>query len=1033
MSGGESDVSDTPEHRRNFSPSAMPPPLNTRIATGPGSASSSPSTRFPPRKSSIGQADSPAAMSPRGPAGNSEKPLPFIRPADIYKRFEEEKERTRASLDEQRPNVETTSGPPTLPPVTEGLSTSDGDFRSVVDQAFTRPDDQRSVPPTPITKSDSSVSRSNTDSTSGISPIMSRVPSSATSALKTRNLAGGDGSTPVIAEEASEGGTPVVSRPTSSALLSSTHQIPRKASPAHSRNVSSSSIPTTPNTSDSPARSPAITPRAHVPEPAIAELGSLNTALDDAKIASPTDATTRESDIADAMKLSPVKAHPELSAAEKESQDAFLESHQASGTIAEAVSRSRSESPSKGRVQELAGKFGDVSHSRRGSTQSNASQTSLQSWEKSGENSRPASPTKASIPSGANLGSRPAAEREASFRPKLPGQWESYATNSASPNKELSTDNLPATSSQISSPLEEVDLTPTTTKHPVATVDPPKSDSNPLTNPLAALKAAGAAVGDAVQTSVGLGSSPTNDKQREPTHGQVLPRPLQLHREESSASTIPPTPPAKDSPEFEEMPPPPPLKERSPEPRSAIASSVPQRPVPVPQLSTDTADDDQESDRLRKEIVASLTPRQSTTGLATDLNSAALQPGSAPVNRESSSFPSEYESYWADGDRTSQQSDDGRDLQTHTNGANNATANPLTQSPEDATKPSILTRFSWEAGSSGLLPNKLQESPTKIASQAEDEEKIPAPAVEQAGKDQAKEAAPGMMPDLYFGPTHGVTAVKPEPISDADLNARSPTTDVASPAISPLSDIDRTASPTTGLHVVNSALNPEAIDLPARLSREVSPVSDAAGQNSDMSTKDSSTLNRDSVPNPAMSAPVFGTQEPAMKEATTSPTSDKPLGFKDILQIKSPGERIAHYNKTRDYWAHADHGLGEWVKTALSANPDLVLQPFPQARPQINTSGTIRHRPTGSISLFGKSHGASSSQAEAASPSASQTPMTPTGASPLGGGRSASHQMQAKGKDLLHTAGLLSGKGMTGAKGLFAKGKSRFKSDKVDK
>jgi len=39
----------------------------------------------------------------------------------------------------------------------------------------------------------------------------------------------------------------------------------------------------------------------------------------------------------------------------------------------------------------------------------------------------------------------------------------------------------------------------------------------------------------------------------------------------------------------------------------------------------------------------------------------------------------------------------------------------------------------------------------------------------------------------------------------------------------------------------------------------------------------------------------------------------------------------------------------------------------------------------------------------------------------------------AKGKDLLHTAGALGGKGMTGAKGLFAKGKSRFKSDKVDK
>ncbi|KAF1958940.1 hypothetical protein CC80DRAFT_490707, partial [Byssothecium circinans] len=39
--------------------------------------------------------------------------------------------------------------------------------------------------------------------------------------------------------------------------------------------------------------------------------------------------------------------------------------------------------------------------------------------------------------------------------------------------------------------------------------------------------------------------------------------------------------------------------------------------------------------------------------------------------------------------------------------------------------------------------------------------------------------------------------------------------------------------------------------------------------------------------------------------------------------------------------------------------------------------------------------------------------------------------MPFKGKDLLHTAGVLSGKGMTGAKGLFAKGKSRFKSDKA--
>ncbi|KAL1612097.1 hypothetical protein SLS60_000320 [Paraconiothyrium brasiliense] len=1055
-SGTQSDTSDTPEHRRDFSPSAMPPPLQTRISPDPGSATASPSARYPPRKSSIGQVESPIAASPRDRApSNPGKPLPFVRPADIYKRHAEERERERASLDEQRPHVETAPGQSSsnaqqlLPPVEEGSSTFDSDLRSVVDNAFSRVDDQRSVPPTPISKSDSGVSRSNTDSTSGISPIMSRVPSSAASAVKARNMAGGDGSTPVIAEEASESGTPV-SRPTSAALLSGTHQIPRKASPSHSRNVSSGSLPgsglTTPNATGSPARSPAITPQAHIPQPETAELSSLSHPSEDMKVSSPTGAHMREADIAEAMKKSPNEEHPELSAAEKESQDVFLESHQASTSVAEAIPRSRSESPSKGRVQELAGKFGDVSHSRRGSTQSNASRTNLQSWEKSQDNSRPVSPTKASSPTRDAVTARPPAEREASFRPKLPGQWESYATNAGSPGKGLSSDNLPATNN-LTSPLEEVDLMPTTAKHSVASVDPSKAESNALSetlaDPLAALKAAGAAVGEAVQTSVGLGSSPTEETRRGQTYGNILPRPLQLYREESSSSTIPPTPPAKDTPESEEMPPPPPLKEKSPEPRSATtAGAPPGRPVMLPQLSTDDAADDQESDRLRKEIVASLSPQQTLTGSTPEHNPASLHAGSGPINRESSLFPSEYESYWADGDRTSprpsHEHGHDRDAQTHSDAGKPITANPLTQSPVDATKPAITTRFSWEDAGSGLLSNKLAQTPTaapESITQTEGEEKIPAPAVEQAAKEQGLDNFPAP----YFGPTHGVAVVKPEPISDADLNARSPILESTSPSanISP-PDVDRATSPAPGLHVVNSALNPEAVDLPPRLSREVSPASDQVRSSQDMSTKESHGLSHDSTQapdvNPAISAPIYGVQEPTASSPITalSPTSDKPLGFKDILQIKSPVERINHYNKTRDYWAHADHGLSDWVSTTLSTNPDLATQPYPQPRPNLSTSGTMRHRPTGSISLFGKHHGAGSAQAESAGPSNSQTPTTPTSAPSFpGGGRSASHQMQAKGKDLLHTAGLLSGKGMTGAKGLFAKGKSRFKSDKA--
>ncbi|PSN60736.1 hypothetical protein BS50DRAFT_197215 [Corynespora cassiicola Philippines] len=61
-SAAESDMTDTLEHRRDYSPTAMPPPLQTRFSPPPQSNTSSPSTQFPPRKSSIGQVDSPSAI-----------------------------------------------------------------------------------------------------------------------------------------------------------------------------------------------------------------------------------------------------------------------------------------------------------------------------------------------------------------------------------------------------------------------------------------------------------------------------------------------------------------------------------------------------------------------------------------------------------------------------------------------------------------------------------------------------------------------------------------------------------------------------------------------------------------------------------------------------------------------------------------------------------------------------------------------------------------------------------------------------------
>lgn len=1034
VSVAHSDASDTLQHRRDFSPSAMVQPLQTKISTA----------------SSLGQASSPSAMSPtdRTPA-NSGKPLPFIRPADIYKRAEEERQRERASLDASRPSLDSLSGParetysepglekkndlssntgahpstagqPALPPL-QSVGSFGGDFwstnsptqtsrnapvasprddqglRSVVDQAFTRADDQRSVPPTP---KPSDVSRSNTDSTMGISPIMSRVPSSATSALKNRNQAGGDSSTPVIAEEAGETPT-LVAQPGTTPLLGHPQHIVRKPSPTHSRNVSSSSLPlATPTRGESPARSPAINPLKTVPVPESAQLTSLDTSSPESMaggLGGPAAAyANREADIASAIRLSPVEAVPGLSIAERDSQNAFLESHQnAQSPIQDTIPRSRSESPNKGRVQELAGKFGDVSQSRRGSTQSNASRNSVQSWERSQDNSRPSSPTKPGPST-----ERPTGTREVSFRPSLPGQWESYATTIPTPSELSDTDKQLAgetgrglENNAVASPLGDADITPTTSKHVASPTGPSESSSDPLTG----LKAAGAAIGAALQSSLGAGAPSKEDNQEQPVRdrsfGDVyVPRPVQFDRTASSvSSSIPPTPPAKDTPVSEEPPSLVPLNSLSPN-----QQQTPTRPAMLPQLSTLPSDQDEESDRLRKEIVASLSPVQSRDLSVSDANQTHLQTGPASsINRDSSILPSEYDSYWAGetvspppAQSTVRQVPDSPDQSAQT------ASSPAADIPQS----SLLTRFSWEDRS--LQPGSHDQT--------------------QGGAVMSSSNEP---------PSTTVTV----PTIQADDTPASP--QPTEPTSIP--------SPVSGLHVVNSAINPEAVDMPPRLSAEVSSdyqYSDSKGQASlDPLTKhDAAETGKISIPQET----DFQKNAAQESSAIKSPT-DKPLGSREISNIKSPPERIDTYNVTREYWANADHGLQDWISSALAASPDLASQTPTHDRPQMAPNSGSRHKPAASLSLFGKHHTFGPNNQPP-----SQTPGTPTpsggapesrpyGPGPGGaGGKITSQQMQAKGKDLLHTAGVLGGKGMTGAKGLFAKGKSRFRasgSDKVDK
>ncbi|EMC98157.1 hypothetical protein BAUCODRAFT_32156 [Baudoinia panamericana UAMH 10762] len=117
---------DQRQRGRNFTnPDFAPPPLNTRASPAPPvhrevqTAGTANSPRAPAHNTVIAP---PVASGSR----NMDKPLPFIRPSEIYKRMAEEKERERQSMDSSRPSMDSIQRDAlapgsTSPPVGGGL------------------------------------------------------------------------------------------------------------------------------------------------------------------------------------------------------------------------------------------------------------------------------------------------------------------------------------------------------------------------------------------------------------------------------------------------------------------------------------------------------------------------------------------------------------------------------------------------------------------------------------------------------------------------------------------------------------------------------------------------------------------------------------------------------------------------------------------------------------------------------------------------------------------------------------------------
>jgi hypothetical protein len=224
-----------------------------------------------------------------------------------------------------------------------------------------------------------------------------------------------------------------------------------------------------------------------------------------------------------------------------------------------------------------------------------------------------------------------------------------------------------------------------------------------------------------------------------------------------------------------------------------------------------------------------------------------------------------------------------------------------------------------------------------------------------------------------------------------------------------------------------------------------------ASQPQGLRERSSSLQNRAGVSQPA---PDLGLSQPAANQPKTP-------AFREVLALKDSHDRIGTFKLSRDQLAQVDSGLAHWINSTALQLPDVRTNA--QGQPLVASLSTQPQASNGPSSAKTNNAGGAPAQPyfqqylNFSSSPGGQTSASPGaqahGPQPAGGGsgeppsatfspsgltstRLTRSQVEARGKDLLHTAGLFSGKANVAAKGLFAKGKSRFRAsgsgEKVD-
>lgn len=970
-----------PPFRREFSqPAEKPAPLYARPAM-PVDRRNSPS---PPRSDV-----QPAQTSKPAPA------VPFIRPFDIYKRMEEEREKERRSTESSRPSMDSATSrrtgltehepgrvpdvpqipkvPATTPapnhldlPSNLQSASSMSALQSIVDQAFERRDEpvlpDAAVPQDRGLETPQDVPNENAGMASSIDPNMSKTLNTNAPEMPVQTAISG-----VDRDITTSEPRPTVSRDNKqqddearAPAITTDRQISAQATPASLT-----------HTSNNAAGSATL---------ASAEAGGFSTPWVQSLVQgssghavfSDRDPVMPASNFAephpDRTSHQPVTATTPAPTAPKPASRG--------GTPLASPTDGRI-SPFPGRVKGLAGKYNEIHDlSRRNSQLSIGSKGSFSSWSRSDDAfsfkrtrtgdslAQAATDTEDQAYLSSPTRSEPDKERpvfnpQPSFRPQLPGQWISTADIK---------DNIPSESRATAPTVETVKpRTPTNATNPIDLDSTPRhvsstgeqTSSGPsFANPVEALKSAGAALGASL-LAVGESSHQTRDfaasqdqtAQNAPTDtskravGDVLLKPLAFTPTASSAGSTPgPEPPAKDTPRVGAY-----QTKRDYFERPATSDSIHDSTVADDIVDTHAA--------LEDEIVRSLTPHDTSARdeERTPGFSEAETAGHIQINEVSNSMPMVAQ----------------------------ATGRASTSASHKARPDLLDQRFSWEDRTPGLF------NPSALGPE------VDLPHSDLRVVNTNNSAGPASSPaTLKVGPEAQSSALVSPIAGEQDTSHQEP--------VSPVTTTESPSSPTT-------ILSPAPVDKDAPLLRL------------DPRKAEDSVMNSANTSN-----------QPSPKDPISTNTRIPP--FRELMAIKGTSERIDAYVSTRQQFADMNTGLRDWLSATIAANPEHshLSASGTNIIPGGPLSGSARHRTTPSFIKIAKNRVGSSQLDNMASPPSDgdsaarrasntySTPRSPPSSVNV-------EKMQSMGKDLLSTAGKLGGKGVVGAKGWLAKGKQRLR------